>query len=150
MAWQMTELLVDGDTSDKLFKVTVEQRRTGDDHLPAAPLRRRITESRDLISKRLVFTFDHYSATMENTDSRESTNAFETSEFLNKVGIVALQAGLYSDACEVFSDAVQAVRDETIGFYTTSVETRCGRNKHRLKKSLDLLKRIETTKVEDL
>jgi hypothetical protein len=74
--------------------------------------------------------------------------SFETSEFLNRVGIMALQGGRYRQACDVFADAVQAVRDETLGIEMTSSESRCERNKQRLKRAVDLLQTIDTSTTE--
>jgi hypothetical protein len=73
-----------------------------------------------------------------------TSSSFGTSVFLNSVGIAALQVGRYRDACRVFADAVQAVRDETLGIELVSAEASRERNQSRLKAAVMLLQEMDS------
>jgi hypothetical protein len=73
-----------------------------------------------------------------------TNSSFGTSVFLNSVGIAALQVGRYCDACRVFADAVQAVRDETLGIELVSAEASRERNQSRLTSAVNLLQDMDS------
>jgi hypothetical protein len=75
------------------------------------------------------------------------SSSFGTSVFLNSVGIAGLQVGRYCDSCRVFADAVQAVRDETIGIELESTEASRERNQRRLKAAVKLLQEMDSAEV---